>query len=124
MGRDGIGPQTGRELDMSDVKVITNNVPRNTIDGWDLTAAERTEFDYIDWRAVEAGDESATFFRYRGRLYDLGEFSASYGITAGTGLPNHLTGWDGYMSDSFFSAVVVRFVGTDMDELVVGTVLS
>jgi hypothetical protein len=105
------------------ITVTTNNVPRNVIEAYELTPAERADFDYLDWDAIDADSESATFFRYRGRLYDLGEFSTDYGMLKGSGLPEHLTKWDGYASDSFFSAVVVRYCN-NYDQVVVGTVLS
>ena len=104
--------------------VITNNVPRLIVDAYELTVAERKDFDYLDWPAIDSGTDSATFFRYRGQLYDLGEFSTDYGITRGSGLLHELAGWDGYQSDSFFSATVVRFVEDDSDYVIVGRVLS
>lgn len=108
---------------MADVRVVTNNVPRDVIDAYQLTLTERTEFDYINWAGIDAGTDSASFFRYRGTVYDLGEFSADYGITRGAGLPEHLSHWDGYRSDSFFSAIVVRYVD-DCERVIVGLVLS
>jgi hypothetical protein len=108
---------------MSDVTVVTNNQPRNLIDGWELTAKERADFDYLDWASIQEGTDGATFFRYRGQLYDLGEFQRDYGITRDSGLPAHLSKWDGYQSDSFFSATVVR-LSNDGETVVVGTVLS
>jgi hypothetical protein len=103
------------------VKVITNNVSRPIIDGYQLTADERAEFDYLNWEAIDEGRDSADFFRYRGSLYDLGEFTADYGITKGAGLP--YLRWDGYMSTSAFSAVVVRY-DDNYDRVTVGLVLS
>jgi hypothetical protein len=104
------------------VKIITNNQPRNIVDAYELTPAERAEFDYLDWDAIEAGSDSASFFRFKGTLYDLGEFTADYGITKGAGLPAHLADWDGYQADSFFSATVVRYVNDD--QIVVGRIIS
>jgi hypothetical protein len=111
---------------MSDtVKVITNNVPRDTIDAWELNADERAHFDYLDWSAIDAGNDSATFFRYKGELYDMSEFSASWGLTHNGGLPHWLNAWDGYMSDSFWSGMVVRYVKDDInDRIVVGRYYS
>lgn len=106
------------------IRVITNNVPRLLIDGYDLTPRERGEFDYIDWTGIDAGSESATFFRYRGQLYDLGEFMANLRETGGTRQTGDLAGWDGYMSDTFFSAIVVKFVPGDDDRVIVGLALS
>lgn len=108
---------------MDDVKVITNNVPRPVIEAYELTLKEREEFDYLDWEAIDKGEDSATFFRYKGELHDLGEFSADYGILKGSGLPEHLSKWDGYRSDSFFSALVVRYV-ENFEYVVVGLALS
>lgn len=102
--------------------VITNNLPREILDAHDLTAAERAEFDYLNWAAIETGNESASFFRYKGQVYDLGEFSTDYGITKGAGLPAHLSDWHGYMSLHAFAAIVVRII--DECSVVVGTVQS
>ena len=108
---------------MDGVKIITNNVPRDLIDAYELTAAEREEFDYLDWAKIDAGEDSATFFRYKGQLHDLGEFTTDWGITRGSGLPSHLSAWDAYRSDSFFSALAVRLVD-DNERVVVALVLS
>lgn len=103
------------------VRITTNNVPRLLIDSYQLTAKEREEFDYIDWQGVEEGRESATFFRYRGRLYDLGEFQYTGSDHRPAGNGDTFAGWDGYQSDSFFSGIVVRYVKDDTDYVVVGT---
>lgn len=101
-----------------DLRVITNNVPRDVVEGFELKPSERAEFDYIDWPAVERGEASPTFFRYKGQLHDLGEFSAW------TTTPHaELRAWDGYRSDSFFSALVVRYVD-DFERVIVGRVMS
>lgn len=98
--------------------VITNNVPRGILDAYELTPAERYEFDYIDWKAVEEGRESASFFRYRGEVYDLGEFEVWDN-------PSSLTrqGWDGIKPDSFFSGLVVRYVD-HFERIIVGRYFS
>jgi hypothetical protein len=95
------------------VTVTTNNHARPIIQGYELTAKERAEFDYIDWRV----EDSASFFRYKGDLHDLGEFSVW------TTRPEELRAWDGYRADSFFSALVVRYKD-DFESVVVGLVLS
>lgn len=94
--------------------IRTNNVPRDTVDAWQLTMKERKEFDYINWAGVDDGRDSATFFRYRGQLYDLSQFSRI--IPPGSQILHpmecsspDLQGWDGYTSDSFFSGMVVRY---------------
>ena len=106
-----------------ELTITTNGVPRDIIDGFELSADERAGFDYYDWKAIERGELSPQFFRYRGDLYDIGEFSADYGITRGMGLPPHLSAWDGYQSDTFFSATVIRYVD-NFERVVVGRVFS
>jgi hypothetical protein len=105
------------------MKVITNHQPRLIIDANQLTPAERKDFDYLDWAAIDQGEGDAEFFRYRGDLHDLGEFTASVSHDGAPGLPSALTGWDGYRADSFFSALVVK-VTDDHDHVIVGLVLS
>ena len=108
------------------ITVTTNNVPRPTIDSWDLTPEERADFDYLDWAGIEAGEDSATFFRYRGTLYDLGDFPR---VTP-QDHANALSAWDGLITDSFFSGVVVRYVHgdpwiyPDYEYVVVGSVYA
>ncbi len=104
---------------MSDGYTIrTNNVPRDIIDGWELTPAEREEFDFLDWEAIEQGRDSASFFRYRGELYYLGNFlRTDFNGFTDAGPP--LRAWDGYESDSFFSGTLVRYAD-DGERVVVG----
>ena len=103
--------------ELSQVRVITNNNHRPVIDAWELTPDERAEFDYLDWTAIEAGNDSASFFRYRGDLYDLSEFVQS--------APLGVNGWDAFRSDSFFSGLVIRYCqNDDGDSVVVGLLLA
>lgn len=97
---------------MSDLTIITNNVPRDIIEGWELTSSEREDFDYLDWNAIDGGLDSASFVRYKGQLYDLGDFEAA------TLFP----GWNGYVSDTFFSGILVRWVNTE--QVVMGRFFS
>lgn len=94
--------------------VHTNHVPRDVIDAMQLTEAERAQFDYLNWQDMEEGNASASFFRYRGELYDLGGFEVWDNPTSPT--REH---WDSYRSDSFFSGLVVRYVN-NFERVVVG----
>jgi hypothetical protein len=96
------------------MRIKTNNVPRDVIDAYELSADERAEFDYLDWPAIERGEDSASFVRYRGELYDLREFERWDSPASPT-----REGWDGFRSDSYFSGLVVRFVD-DGERVVVG----
>lgn len=80
--------------------VITNGHERPIVNGWETTAEERADLDYVDWAAVEAGNDSWSGVRYRGNLYDLND-------TEGLA-PDDLRflGWDVWLTDSAFSATV------------------
>lgn len=93
--------------------IITNNVPRDVVEASELTPAEREEFDYIDWPKIAVGEDSASFFRYKGELYDLGDCEMS------TSPLSPLAQWDGFYSETFFSAVVFRYVD-EGDRVIVG----
>lgn len=96
-------------------KVITNNRPRGVIDGWELTQKEREEFDYIDWKGIEEGSESASFFRYQGQLYHLSEFERVSDAVR----DQFDVEWDGVQTDSFFSGILVRYV-ENFERVIVG----
>ena len=100
------------------ITIRTNNVPRDIVEAYELTEKERKEFDYLDWEKIEAGEDSASFFRYQGQVYDLSEF-----MWTGTLQDQDLKGWDGYMSDSYFSGIVVKYVN-DNKQVIVGTYYS
>lgn len=85
---------------------VTNNHQRPVINGWETTPEIRAEFDYVDWDAVERGDDSWTGFAYRGEIYDLGdgfEPTSPYGL---------FQNWDGIQTSSAFDAIAIRW-GTD-----------
>ena len=86
---------------MSELKVITNNQPRLLIYGYELTETEKAEFDYIDPEELETHD----FFRYKGQVYDPGEFQTTRGLPE----DNPIRAWDGYQNDSFFSGIVIKY---------------
>lgn len=99
------------------LSIVTNHHPRPVVDGWELTPAERAEFDYVDWAAVDRGEDSASFVRYRGELVDLGDVPRADGELASLG-------WDGFASDSFYSGTAVRYVTPECDEVIVARVYS
>lgn len=96
---------------MSTETVIrTNNKPRPLIYGFELTDADRREFDYID----SDDFDSHEFFRYRGRLYDPSEF-----LRIDKGADSAMAKWQGYSADSYFSGLVIRYT-EDLESVVVG----
>lgn len=97
------------------MKIVCNNVPRNLIYGYELSEKERSEFDYIESEEFEMHG----FFRYKGEIYDMGEFTR---IDSAIAPHPQRDGWerfDGYASDSFFSGVLVKCV--DSDRVLVAT---
>jgi hypothetical protein len=80
---------------MSDLTIITNNVPREIIHGFDLSALELAEFDYYE----EPLDMA--YFKYKGNIYDLGEFMV-------LGQEGELADWDGIHSEGYFSGILIK----------------
>jgi hypothetical protein len=104
---------------MDTMTIITNNVPRDIVDAYELTADERKEFDYLKWDAIEEGSDSASFVRYKGDLIDLGEFMNNGNMPECSPLRK----WHGHMSDSFFSGILIRYTD-DYESVVVGRYYS
>ena len=75
--------------------IKTNNVPRPIIYGYELSAKELAWFDYYTNEDLEMRQ----FFRYKGQVYDLGEFMR---VTDTMKNCHGFDSWDGYCSDSFF----------------------
>lgn len=100
----------------SDITIVTNNVPRFIVEAYELSSAERAEFDYLDWPAIEFGNDSAHFVRYRGNLIDLHEFETTRAYAEDSPFRN----WDGVLSDSFFSGLVIRYADPNCESVVVG----
>ena len=101
--------------------VTTNNVPREIVYGFELSAKERKEFDYLTDEELD----QHSFIRYRREVYSLGEFEripaqAMENIDAG----DSLSGWDGYRCDSYFSGLVVRFADDCGETVIVGRYCS
>jgi hypothetical protein len=88
-----------------------------TIDACELTPDERRQFDYLDWPAIDAGTDGATFVRHRGELYDLGSFVRS------TDLAVTRLGWHGRHDDTFFSAIVVH-LSDDGEDAITGMMVA
>ena len=90
------------------MKIACNNKPRRFIYGYELSEKERADFDYLNPEELDMRD----FVRYKGHLYDTGEFMR---VTAGVANCQR-EGWekfDGYFSDSFFSGVLIKYIDSD-----------
>lgn len=105
--------------------IKTNNTPRPVLYWWELSDKERKEFDYID---ESKGDVFNTFIRYKGQVYDLGEFvrierKRTNPFTICPDDDSPLLNWQGAMSDSYFSGLVVKYVD-DCESVIVGSYSS
>jgi hypothetical protein len=98
------------------LSIYTNHQPRFTVPGYDLTDKERKEFDY--YTDEQIGD--ATFFRYKGMVYDCAEFMRCE--LNGYDQPAWAR-WDGYKADSAFSGVLIKFT-PDSESVIVARYMS
>lgn len=96
--------------------IKTDNKFRNLLYGYELTPEERREFDYID----PADFDSHDFFRYKGRVYDLGEFMR---CELNGAAQDEWSKWDGYSSDSAFSGILVKY-SPDFEQVKIATYYS
>lgn len=98
---------------MSALNIISNRQSRAVIYWGDLTAAEQSDFDYLDTGDAQS---AATFVRYRGVTYALGGFMRCEGA-------GDLTAWDGYAADTYFSGVLIK-LDRDGDRATLGRFCS
>lgn len=99
------------------MQIRCNNIPRPIIYGFELNEKQRQEFDYFD------DIDGEKFFKYKGQIYDLSEFM---GIREPVKSNVQFKGWDkfdGYLSDSFFSGVLVKYLEDD-ESVIVGMYFS
>ena len=100
------------------MKIYTNGHRRDILYSYELSDRERSEFDWVDdWDSVE-------FFRYRGEVYCLSEF-----MRIDKHAPKEFQAFDGYLSDSFFSGILVKYPKEDWgdydtDHIIVATYIS
>lgn len=95
------------------MKIITNNKPRHIIYGFELSNKEKEQFDYLD------NIDECSFFRYKGEIYDMGEFMRIARGQAPHPLRPGWERWHGYSSDSYSSGVLVRYT-SDYESVIVG----
>jgi len=105
---------------MSELKIVTNNQPRDVLYWHELTDKERAEFDYLD---TEEKQVERSFARFRGVVYDLGDFERLPDHAPKTEAYEAMRKWDGYQSDSFYSGVLVKYV-EDFERVIMATYYS
>lgn len=83
--------------------IITNGHARPLVSWQGLPADVKPDFDYLDEEERYGSD----FFHYRGSWYHLGEFEGVSGLSD----DHEFKGWDGFLTDSYFSATIIRWIG-------------
>lgn len=91
------------------ITIKTNGRYRPTLTWEDLTPKEQKECDFT-------GKEYSSYFRYRNWVYTLEDFMRTNGNDT-------LNKWDGYLGDSFFSGILVKYSSCG-DAVMVGTYYS
>ena len=102
-------PQTKKEKNMG-LKIIGNGIPREILYGYNLSKKEKEDFDWLD------DIDCSPFFRYRGTVYSLNEIMAVNNPVHNPNPPDWQKGFDGYMGDSYFSGVLVKFGSNDLPD--------
>ena len=111
---------------MSDLTIRSNYVARNVLSWHDLSTKEQADFDYLvpDESDGEQPENDrryeTTFARYKGHVYDLGEFMR----TPADMFPDNRRKWQGYTSDSYFSGVLLAYPENDCETVILATYFS
>jgi len=88
------------------VTVKTNGRIRELVTWHDLPDDVRPDFDYVH----DEDRWADRFFRYRGSWYDIDEFER---VDQPHLTESPFVGWDGFQSESYSSAVMVRYATED-----------
>ena len=104
--------------------IRTNNHLRDIVYGFELDRymtsdkLEELQSDY-DW--LDSFDD-AEFFQYKGQWYAIEDFMSTTNPFHCTLPTDHeIRQWDGYQTDSYFSATVIRYPREDWDNKTLDT---
>lgn len=87
---------------MPDITIRSNFHKIDILAGWQLSNKEKRQFYYY---SSLSDLHEASFFRYRGRVYDMEEFS----IFQDANRPDAFKNWEAYSNDTYSSGLVIRF---------------
>ena len=117
---------------MSKLTIVTNNVPRDVLYGYQMShRVLKEEFD-IETESMN-DDEisnlcSMQFVKFWGVWYDLQDFITTSPCPWNNGLPEEFLDWHGYAGDSLFSGTLLKYVRDDdmmdFDRVVMATYYS
>lgn len=91
------------------MKIITNRIPRPLVCLADLPEKARKEFPYL----TEDHAYECRLVQYKGVWYDVWDSMTCTGAVATDDTRHAFSGWDGYISDSYFSGVLFKFADED-----------
>ena len=102
--------------------IITNHHTRDLLYWEQLTDTERQEFDWMD----ASQQQDYQFFRYKGWTYCTADFMSLHNtFYTSQACRDAFPGWDGYLNDTFFSGILVRYPvdewGCNEEGIIVGT---
>ena len=87
--------------------ITTNNTPRDLLSFWDFSEKDqrtiRSDFDWMEDIESETG-----FFKYKGHIYNLAEFTRG-----------GAEGWDGSLAESWSCGVLVK-LSSDCEQVTCG----
>lgn len=91
----------------ANLKIRTNNVPRDVLNFWELTGKEQAQLldDYSGTGRAEEFCDKSMWARYKGHVYCLSEF-----LRIQHHPDSDFSKWEGYEGDNYFSGTVCRFV--------------
>ena len=97
------------------MKITTNNHLRDIVYGFELSAEQRSEFDYYTDGELDDNE----FFIYHDWVYDISQFLRL----------DSTPGWDGGMSETAFSSILIKFPiddtgDVDTEHIIVGSAFS
>lgn len=96
-------------------KIITNNHLHDLLSFYELPKKYQkkalSDYDYMD-----DINESDGWFIYRSCLYHLDDFMAVHNTFYNPNPPTWMQAYDGYLTDTFFSGVLIRYPHMDYNE--------
>lgn len=88
------------------IQITTNNVPRPVLTSIQVPRTHwgQLDIDPDDW------EDNRSFVKYKGEYIDLDDFQTTKRGPWNHGLPEEFGNWDAYMSDTYFSGLLIRMV--------------
>jgi len=101
---------------MDTLEIKTNNVARPIIYACELSKKDWKNLGYEEDEQSRAEQDGDSFIKYKGNIYPLGDFMRLDDNSL-------FKGWQGYISESFFSGILIKFC-QDNDFAIIGNYCS